>query len=186
LTRVIHLSQAQISVSALPDGFAFVTLSPGSHHLIAPSPLPNLRLGRVQSGKGLAPGTEFRPVAVVHLDTPSNVRLKIDSFSADKEFDQRFLQVVILVNHDQNATVVDLDGVVNVLSRSGCESIFVLHGCSVPEGPYFVRGQSIYRTWRLFPDVYEAFQLPTLQQVDSDRLGFSHFITSLASASSNI
>jgi len=90
------------------------------------------------------------------------VRSKLLSFSADTEFDQRFLQVAVLVNHDQNATAVDLDGVVNVLLRSGCESIFVLHGCSVPEGPYFVRDQSIYRTWRLFPDVYEAFQLLTL------------------------
>lgn len=162
MTQIVNFSQAQISVSALPDGFGFATLSPESHHLIAPSPLPNLRLGRVQSGKSLAPGTEFRPAAAVHLDTPTNVRSKLLSFSADTEFDQRFLQVAVLVNHDQNATAVDLDGVVNVLLRSGCESIFVLHGCSVPEGPYFVRDQSIYRTWRLFPDVYEAFQLLTL------------------------
>ncbi len=175
-----------MSVTALPDGFAFVTLSPESHHLIAPNPLPDLQLGRVQSGKGLAPGTEFRPAAVVHIDTPSNVQGKIRTFSADTEFDQRFLQVAILVNHDENATVVDLDSVVNVLLRSGCESVFVLHGCSVPEGPYFVRGQGIHRTWRLFPDVYEAFQLPTLQEVDSDRLGFSHCIASLASVSSNM
>lgn len=162
-------SQVHTSVPVLEDGFAVVSLSPESHHLIAPSSLPNLRLSNVLSGRTLTPQSRFCPATVFHLDAPSSVLSKIAYFLADGEFDHRFLEVAIIVDR-KNAPPADLGGVVKVLSRSGCNSVFVIHD-SVPEGPYFVRDQSVYRSWRLFPDIYEAFQLPTVHQADSDGLG---------------
>lgn len=43
--------------------------------------------------------------------------------------------------------------------------VFTLSGDgtqNIPEGPYFLGGGTLHRTWRLYPDEYEAFQLPTI------------------------
>lgn len=32
----------------------------------------------------------------------------------------------------------------------------------IPEGPYFLRGESLHQPWRLYPDTYKAFTLATV------------------------
>lgn len=35
----------------------------------------------------------------------------------------------------------------------------------LPEGPFFVRKGQIYQQWKLYEDIYDAFHLPTIQDV---------------------
>ncbi|KAK4241990.1 amidase signature domain-containing protein [Achaetomium macrosporum] len=163
--RNIQARSPRTGVLATEEG-ALITLSPESHYLVAAQPLPGLRF-RTYLGKASTPrcSDELCPATVFHLDTPASLQSKILTFRNDTEFEPCFLEIAIIAFSEKVFTA--FDDVIKGLSDFGRRSVLAVHG-SVPEGPCFVQGQSIYRTWRLFPDVYEAFQLPTLQDANSD------------------
>jgi len=133
-----------------------------------------VHLGTVEYGTPLAPG--FRPAVVVELGPSVNILKTVEKFTADAEFDSQFLEVVVFVTETRNKATNDL--VKNAwpsLKSRGCKSVFILAGGRVrpPEGPWFVREQSLHQTWRLYPDIYQAFQLPTIHDANLDELSFT-------------
>ena len=95
---------------------------------------------------------------------------KIHRFRADEDFDPLFLASIVLVR--PNPIAVDDETLCEVLERpqlSMNKFVFFIQD-TIPEGPYFVRDRKLHRTWRLYPDIYEAFHLPTIHDPDSDKL----------------
>lgn len=153
-----------------------VSISPDSHHLINPHPLESLLpLGDVAYGiTPLAHGVH--PAAVVELGPSVNISETIDKFIADTEFDSQFLRAVVFVMSTRNEGTTDL--VKNAwpfLMSKGCKSVFISTGGPIlpPEGPWFMIQRRLHQTWRLFPDIHEAFQLPTIHDANSDKLSFT-------------
>jgi len=142
-------------------------VSPESLHLI--DRCASAAVSRLETVR--SPTSQLSPATVLRVDTPSNLRTILAQFSADKEFNQRFLETIVFAVHD--GVPLDIDILEDVLSDIHCKSVYIVRSTTIPEGPYFVQEQSLYRTWRLFPDIYEAFQLPTVQGVDSDKLSSS-------------
>ncbi|KAK4195511.1 glutamyl-tRNA amidotransferase [Triangularia verruculosa] len=126
--------------------------------------VPDLR--KVRFGKPVAHG--FSPATVVHMETVQDLRAKITKFTSDKEFEERFFGVTVIVTSNFSCRFIKAVG--KVLEQHGCRSIFVIttKTAKPSEGPYFVQGKRLYRTWKLFPDEYEAFQLPTIHEPGSD------------------
>ncbi|KAK4178917.1 amidase signature domain-containing protein [Triangularia setosa] len=132
---------------------------PPSHYLVQSKDIILPSLGSIRLGKKLSPG--LNPATVVYLD--GDLRAKIGAFQDDDEFELNFLQVVILVVSKKPH--ISIKRSYAILKDQGCKSIFAIHQV-IPEGPYFAQGEALYRTWRLYPDVYDAFQLPTISQLD--------------------
>ncbi|GAB1312459.1 hypothetical protein MFIFM68171_02669 [Madurella fahalii] len=159
-------TSAPADTLAVEEGVVVLSLSPDSYYLIRLQSLAIGNLGNVQHGSSLPPS--FVPATVIYWDTPTNLHSKIKRFRADDEFDSRFLKTIVLVAPGGDSVDVAA-GVQTALLEVGCgDSIFVIQD-TVPEGPYFVRDQKLYRTWRLYPDIYEAFHLPTIQEPGSTR-----------------
>ncbi|KAK5654037.1 hypothetical protein OQA88_7715 [Cercophora sp. LCS_1] len=144
-----------------------VTLSPNSHYLIQAHSPPVAALGEVQLGAPL-PVTEFGPATVVHYSTPPSLAAKLHRFCADPDFDKEFLNAIVLISPKRAGIVDKKLRCVLAQELSHVKSIYVIQQ-TVPEGPYFARGQRLLRTWRLYPDIYEAFHLPTIHGPGSDQ-----------------
>ena len=93
----------------------------------------------------------------------------------DDEFLAMFLDLIIFVfrnaRHQQQLQISD--EAQQILKELKCTKLFSTSSQDLdeilPEGPYFMKGTSLHRTWRLFPDIYEAFQLPTIHAFRSGR-----------------
>lgn len=146
-----------------------LTLSPGSHHLIRLHSPPFADLGDVRAGCPPSP-SRFCPATVIRYDTPEILNVKVQKFRADNEFDQNFLSTIVLVASHKDTTADDtLNVILGQTELRNAKSVFLIQD-TIPEGPYFVRDRKLYQTWRLYPDTYEAFHLPTIHDRDSDKL----------------
>lgn len=94
---------------------------------------------------------------------------------ADDEFLASFWGRIIFAFHDarHRQQLQISDDAQQILRELECTEVFSISsqdlGENLPEGPYFVKGTSLHRTWRLFPDISEAFQLPTIHAFRSSR-----------------
>ncbi|KAI8623965.1 amidase signature domain-containing protein [Xylariaceae sp. FL1651] len=90
----------------------------------------------------------------------------------DDDFVDSFLHNIILAKESNSASLTILsDGIVSLLNRFHRQRVWTMSKdarATVLEGPYFIRSQNLHRTWKLFPDIYEAFQLPTIQSFTGD------------------
>lgn len=93
---------------------------------------------------------------------------RLCSFRKDSEFEESFLQTIVFLSPARDNASLQIGGeTLKVLRKLGCQLVFRVPFndlSRIPEGPYFIRGQSLHRVWRLFPDVYETFQSPTIQE----------------------
>ncbi|KAI1151056.1 amidase signature domain-containing protein [Nemania diffusa] len=118
--------------------------------------------------------TNFSAAAVFHWPSTSNESFldsRIASFLKDRDFERSFLQTVVLVYESAEPYSMNLnEGVVALLQGFNCHNVMSISrdAQEIPEGPYFVIGQQLHRTWKLFPDIFEAFQLPTIQLLNSN------------------
>ncbi|KAI1128107.1 amidase signature domain-containing protein [Nemania abortiva] len=155
-----------------------------SHFLIGEH---DLGIGRLKALKSLitlpsedpklkgAPSPDFSAAAVIHWPSTSNENYldrRIKYFLKDADFECFFLQTIILAYELEDVRSLNLsEGVVSLLKGFNCRVVMSLPkgARNIPEGPYFVQGQQLHRTWKLFPDIYEAFQLPTIQLANTDK-----------------
>lgn len=155
-------------------------------YLIEPQPLPFL-LQSVEFNDGSSTHAstklshpldlQLRPAAFVSVETHEDVanilRSKMLKFLADTEFEPQFLGVLILAIPSSTSCPVSFwSGIQPVLEEFHCSSVLISSTgtfLDLPEGPYFTKDHCLHRTWRLFPDVYEAFQLPTIHEANSDK-----------------
>ncbi|KAH6989095.1 amidase signature domain-containing protein [Ilyonectria sp. MPI-CAGE-AT-0026] len=167
-----------------PDGQHMAMLD--GKYLIDPQPLPFIlqHVGLIDPPSSHAPTElphplhlQFRPAVAVsvetHEDGAKNLRSKMLKFLADTEFEPQFLGVLILAIPRGAAYPSSFwTSIISVLEEFRCSSVFFFSTrtfVNFPEGPYFTKDYCLYRTWRLFPDVYEAFQLPTIHEAKSDK-----------------
>ncbi|KAK0642175.1 amidase signature domain-containing protein [Cercophora newfieldiana] len=152
------------------DATVVLTLSSDSHYLVRLQALPVADVGQVQYGFQPAP-SGFCPASVFNYETSENLRLKSHQFGLDDEFDKSFLSTIVLVV--TNTQIVAESAIKTLLGQaelSNVKSVFLIQGLNkVPEGPYFLQGQKLHQTWRLCPDVYEAFHLPTIYDPSLDK-----------------
>ncbi|KAK3938198.1 glutamyl-tRNA amidotransferase [Diplogelasinospora grovesii] len=169
------------------DGIYVASPSNGAHYLIEPQALPFPRLqsvyfdacsdDRPSAQLPNLPDLQFRPAAVISVETPADVgnflRSKVLAFLGDTEFESHFLGVLVLaVPWDSSRLRPFWSDIQAVLAEFHCNSLLISPPrafLGLPEGPYFTKDRCLHRAWRLFPDVYEVFQLPTVQVANSDK-----------------
>ncbi|KAI0103214.1 amidase signature domain-containing protein [Nemania sp. FL0031] len=120
------------------------------------------------------PELDFSPAAVIRWSSTSDenyLARQIEYFLKDGDFERSFLQTIVLAYELGESPLLSLsEGVASLLKRLNCREVMSLsQGAQIiTEGPYFVQGRQLRRTWKLFPDTYEAFQLPTIQLPNTD------------------
>jgi len=137
---------------------------------------------------GEPPQHSFSPCVVVSHESDeidaSFLRQKLSIFLKDSEFLPQFLTRVVFArvvgpeNTTRHPEKLEITaGARNFLSDNGCVETFSVSvgetSDSLPEGPYFMKDAALHRTWRLFPDEYEAFQLPVIQSSSSKFTGIT-------------
>ncbi|KAJ8131951.1 hypothetical protein O1611_g1673 [Lasiodiplodia mahajangana] len=116
----------------------------------------------------------FSPAAVIHWPSASDgsyLYRRVEDFLKDGDFERSFLQTIILAHESGGSHPLSVnEDVVSLQKELNCREVMSLvQGAQViPEGPYFVQGRRLHRTWKLFPDIYEAFQLPIIQLPNTD------------------
>lgn len=152
-----------------------MTTSEDSHYLVKTPCLETPEFRNALHSHPPATSMEFSPTTVISFDGSTKdaatlLRSKILLFLRDTEFESAFLRLVVLVFKNQTVGKTLSRDVRAVLEEFQCGSVMSLLSpdSTVPEGPYFLRNGKLYCTWKLFPDVYEAFQLPVIHAPNSD------------------
>lgn len=107
----------------------------------------------------------------IRIGSEESLRSRVSSFQKDADFEKVFLESIVLITTHVDAIFPLKEDDKAFLRDLGCHSLHYLSPNSyseIPQGPYFVHRRRIHRTWKLFPDVYEAFQCPTIQTYDND------------------
>ncbi|KAH7022136.1 amidase signature domain-containing protein [Ilyonectria destructans] len=132
--------------SSGPDGQNMTMLD--GKYIIDPLPLPFLRLQSV----GFNDGSSSH--ASTKLSHPLELQL-------------RPAALVSVETHEDVANILR-SKMLKFLADTEFESHFLGVLILAIPSPYFTKDHCLHRTWRMFPDVYEAFQLPTIHEANSD------------------
>jgi hypothetical protein len=153
------------------DGTCVLHFPSDSHYLVRLHSPSVAKLGKNRIGPQL-PAASFYAAAVIHVDGSTDLDAKIQRFCADEDFERHFLDVVVLfVPYHDAATKNRIRAILRTLlaELTSVIAAFVIQD-AIPEGPYFARDGKLHQTWRLYPDTYEAFHLPTIHGLGSDKL----------------
>ncbi|OJD34140.1 glutamyl-trna amidotransferase [Diplodia corticola] len=126
----------------------------------------------------------YCPATVIssqHGKSGSELLSHIDRLLEDEDFSEAFLQhTIFLLDKAAKGYQFPDAEVRTVLQNRGCDRIYMVDRRStsgiLSEGPCFIHGLQVHRTWRLFPDALEAFQLPLVQEAGSDRFIPVHYM----------
>jgi hypothetical protein len=111
---------------------------------------------------------ELQPATIIHLPNATATQEEIDANIAwfeqvDGVFHRGFLQVALVY---RPLDACDQKQLLAILSRFGTRELHYLdlsRPDNIPEGPYFIQSQTLYQTWRLHEDTYDAFYISTIQ-----------------------
>ncbi|GAP92178.1 putative amidase [Rosellinia necatrix] len=116
-------------------------------------------------------GGSIVPAVVLHTEdqdiTADLFRSEFNRYDEEDDVYQHHFSkngVVFLVSHrDEDPSPTLPEPVVQFLS-SLSSTLFLLDGrrVSLRDGPYFLRGRSLFEAWRLYPDTNEVFTLPVI------------------------
>ncbi len=169
------------------DDNGTLVLSPSGEasYLVEPSPLPVPRLVHIHMGRKAfsaapeLPDSQFFAATVIDLQTEAtgvgavSLDRRMSFFLKDADFEKQFLHVVVILLTKAQLHRCKLPSDVRaVLERFGCKAILAVspdRAFSISEGPYFVRDRRLHRIWKLFPDTYDAFEVPVIQILNSDK-----------------
>ncbi|KUL90619.1 hypothetical protein ZTR_00100 [Talaromyces verruculosus] len=118
---------------------------------------------------------ELQPATIIRLPNATATQEEIDAKIAwfeqvDDVFHRDFLQVALVY---RPLDACDQKQLLAILSRFGTRELHCL-GLSrpdnIPEGPYFIQSQTLYQTWRLHENTYDAFYISIIQSNDGSNV----------------
>jgi hypothetical protein len=145
------------------------------------SQLRNTSAGAADSGRMVLASPEYQPTVVLSCQgpkpSPSFLREKAAAFKRDPEFLQAFWSHIFVAIPSSVAPGFDISNDTHaILEELQCSRVSILTSADegpIPEGPYHSQDGKLHKCWRLWPDCYEAFQLPVVQLSSSKFIGIT-------------